>query len=371
MKFLCYVRRCLLPAVGMVAAVFLLSSFSFAGKSGATGLSLLQGEFSSPRISGLRVTDSRTVLLEFDRPAASAECTVRKEMAQEGDACEAVWNDDCSAATFRLPYEMEPGASYILSGVVADRQGNTLTMSIPFCGYNARPARLVLAEVRNAYSSKKQQYEFIRLCCLASGNTAGFELVGAGDGEQCAYLLPPMEVRAGESVTVHLRKMRAKDGSGYAQQGMIDEVNGRMDESFAADSSASAWDLWVENEKSRLAPSDILVLRNKNDGSVADALLYTVPEKASGDWDASYAAMAQEVLLGGVWTGADGQPSSSRQSAFLAEGITSAAVTRSLLRRNCAALLEEYRSSGAASPASSAADWSVAVRSARPAKKSR
>lgn len=378
MNVLSFLRSRVLPAALLVAAVLLATSIPVACRAGSAGISLLQGDFSPPRITGLQVTGSRTVRLSFDRRAADAACSVRQDGEAAGEACPVEWDEAHAAATFSLPCDMEPGCAYVLGGVVSDVQGNTLTLSIPFSGYNARPARLVLAEVRNAYSSRKQQYEFVKLCCLSAGNTAGFELVAAGDGEQCAYRLPPLEVRAGEFVTVHLRKMKGKDG-GYAQQGMLDEVNGRIDESFAADSSATAWDLWVENEKSRLAPSDILVLRNRNDGSVADALLYTMPDKAPEAWESSYAALEQEVARSGVWTDADGQASASRQSACLAEGITSSAVTRSLLRRNCTELLRAFRTGAvpeagtgegtAPAVCSSAADWTVAVKSTRSTKK--
>ena len=72
MNVLSFLRSRVLPAALLVAAVLLATSIPVACRAGSAGISLLQGDFSPPRITGLQVTGSRTVRLSFDRRAAGA-----------------------------------------------------------------------------------------------------------------------------------------------------------------------------------------------------------------------------------------------------------------------------------------------------------
>ena len=233
-----------------------------------------------------------------------------------------------------------------MQAVAHDADGNSLSFTITFDGFNARLPDLLICELRNAYSSKANKYEFVRLYCAKAGNLSGLELLSAGDGEAKAFAFPPVEVQQGDYVTVHLRKMKDQAGN-WTQEGMVDEDSGDRRASRAVDSSDNAWDFWQDNQKSRLSPSDIVLLRGRTDRKVLDAFLFRDPKKDATDWDSKYAAFCRAVEQSGRWLDATGLPTSDYGSSFAAEGITSSAVTRTMKRRN----LDWHPSS--------AADWEV------------
>lgn len=262
----------------------------------------------------------------------------------------AVTSESCGDGTsVRLVFaeETQIGSVYDMTALASDSDGNTLTFTITFDAFNDRLPELLLCELRNAYSSKSNKYEFVRLYCTKSGNLSGLELVNAGDGAGQAFVFPPVEVAAGEYICVHLRKMK-DDGGSWMQAGMTDETDGNRRASTAVDSSDDAWDFWQDNQKSRLSPSDIVLVRNRTNGTVLDAFLFRDPKKESGSWDGKYESYCRAVEQSGRWLDGQGQATADFPSAFPATNITSSAVTRTMKRRNL-----EFRPS-------SAADWYVA-----------
>lgn len=262
----------------------------------------------------------------------------------------AVTSESCGDGTsVRLVFaeETQVGFVYDMTALASDTDGNTLTFTITFDAFNGRLPELLLCELRNAYSSKSNKYEFVRLYCTKSGNLSGLELVNAGDGAGQAFVFPPVEVAAGEYICVHLRKMK-DDGGSWMQAGMTDETDGNRRASTAVDSSDDAWDFWQDNQKSRLSPSDIVLVRNRTNGTVLDAFLFRDPKKESGSWDGKYESYCRAVEQSGRWLDGQGQAAADFASAFPATNITTSAVTRTMKRRNL-----EFRPS-------SAADWYVA-----------
>jgi hypothetical protein len=284
--------------------------------------------------------------LTFDKLVSVSDASLSLS-GGEGDAI-AVSSEGGDDGSVRLSFaeETQAGASYDMEAVARDPDGNSLNFTITFDGFNARLPDLLICEVRNAYASKKDKYEFVRLYCAKAGNLSGLELVSAGDGEEKAFVFPPVEVGEGDFVTVHLRKMK-DDAGNWKQEGMVDEDSGDRTASTAVDSSDDAWDFWQDNQKSRLSPSDIILVRNRTDGRVLDAFLFRDPKKEADSWASTYEPYCRAVEQSGRWLDGQGQPSADYAGAFAAEGITSSAVTRTMRRRSldfCP---------------SSAADWEV------------
>ena len=347
---LVFVSKIVMPALVLSACVvFAVAPLSC--KVRAEGISLLSEGCSAPALVDFSVCGSDSLSLSFDRDVRVLHALVS---AADGDCIDvSVPSAGGRDAVLALSPRTKLGVAYTLTGDVLDEEGNTLTFGIAFSGYNDAMPRLLLAEVRNAYASKKNHYEFVRLLCVTGGNLAGYELLSAGDGEQKKYVFPPIEVAAGDFITVHLRMMKDSDGA-YCQEGMVDEVRGDRNASFAADSSADAWDLWVDNQKSRLAPSDILVLRNAATGAVVDALPFVDPKKQEAAWNKGYEALCRAVEESGVWCNADGEASCAVADAVQAEGITSSATSRTLCRKD----MERAVGEGGKN-ISSASDWYV------------
>mgnify|MGYP006916039045 CR=1 FL=1 len=343
-----YLAKIVMPA--LVLSAFVVFSIAPVACT-AQGITIVSEGCTPPALTDFSTADSTSLSLSFDREVLLLHALVSDETGRGlGVSHPEGQGKDLRLA---LAEKTKPGISYTFTGDVQDEGGSTLTLSITFPGYNDDMAHLQLAEVRNAYSSKKNHYEFVKLFCLTGGNLAGYELLSAGDGEQKKYVFPPITVAAGDFVTVHLRMMKNADGD-YCQQGMVDEVLGDRQASFAADSSEDAWDLWLDNQKSRLSPSDILVLRDAVSGRIVDALPFADPKKEESSWNKNYEALCRAVEESGVWQGADGTASCDIADAFQATGITSSATSRTLCRRTIG-----NEADGNPQNCSSAADWYV------------
>ena len=315
--------------------------------TGSDGSWLAVKSVSPPVLKSFSVDSSESLLLNFDKLVSVCDAGLFLSES-EGASIAVVSEGSGDGTSVRIHFAEETcvGKNYELRAVAKDEEGNSLSFSVSFAAFNPRVPDLLLCELRNAYSSKANKYEFVRLYCAKGGNLSGLELVSAGDGEAKKFVFPPVELAAGDYVCVHLRKMKEEDGS-WKQPGMVDELGGDISASTAVDSADDAWDFWQDNQKSRLAPSDIVLLRNAADGRLLDALLFRDPKKEASDWDAKYKKLCGEVEASGCWLGEDGQATAAFASAFAAEGITSSAVTRTMVRRNL-----ECRPS-------SAADWYV------------
>lgn len=304
------------------------------GDGDDTGGSEIKIQSASPPVLESFVVDSADRMsLSFDKEVSVTDA-VLSSSGGGGEVPVSVGDGgDGTSVSLVFNGETEIGQPYELNATASDEDGNSLRFCLSFDGFNDRPPDLLLSEVRNAYSSKKDKYEFIRLYCVKGGNLSGLEVLSAGDGEAKGFAFPPVDVSAGDYVTVHLRKMKKDDGS-WTQDGMTDEDSGDIRASTATDSSDDAWDFWQDNQKSRLSPSDIVVLRRRADGEVLDALLFRDPKKEAEDWDGKYSSLCRAVADSGRWLDGAGQPSADYASAFVAEGITSSAVTRSMRRRD-------------------------------------
>ena len=234
---------------------------------------------------------------------------------------------------------------YDLTGVAEDLNGNSLTFSLPFTGYNDNPPVLVFSEIRSEGTAKTP--EFVELYVLKSGNTAGLQITGGYDGKEKSYSFPMTEVQKGEYITVHFRHDSDTPDS------CIDETGSDL-ALAAADSKNNncntARDLWAANadNSARIQKTDVLVLTSDNGNTILDAVLFSDGTKT--EWQKALSKeLAAKAVAKGIW-----------QSAAITDAASNAGATttRTLCRQNIAALAEATYESGAIIP-TSAADWFV------------
>lgn len=251
--------------------------------------------------------------------------------------------DDGKSLVVNMNRPTEVGEEYVVEGEVEDKNGNSMTFSIPFTGYNENPARLIISEVRNAYgtasvkdmegvSQKVHRSEYVELYVLKGGNLCGLEICSAYDGEGKKYQLPKIEVEAGEYITVH---MRSVDAEGFDGEGMESELGDDLTLSTHEDSCDSARDLWSSNTKSCLGDSDIVYIRNVYDGTIVDALVYA--KSTVSAWKESFDETLLSLRKSGVWEGGV-----DPDGAVCSDLITSSAATRSFSRQNVAQAEEAF-----------------------------
>ena len=271
------------------------------------GISILSGNYESPKFLELKVNSENSLQLLFSTSINLENLKIyplgeNQELQVESQNLgEGIWKIDASS-------NFDCRKIYLIEGYVLDQRGNSLYFKDSFMGFNGRVPKVVINEIRTEYS--KPKVEFIELKVLSEGNLGGMELVVASDGEENNYVFPAVEVKSEDLVVLHFRKI---------EDGCIDEIENERELSLATESSSSI-DLWIENEKSRIAKSDVILLKNKRQGEVVDSVLYM--ESSASSWKTPFLSECAELALSSeTWIG---NPVNS-------DGVTS---TRTLSRVN-------------------------------------
>ncbi|MBQ7157886.1 MAG: hypothetical protein IJS09_00465 [Treponema sp.] len=271
-----------------------------------------------------------------------------KKADDENAAANAVtisYNEKKTIAELTLSDPTEIGVRYNLTGIVEDLNGNTLTFSLPFAGYNDCLPVIVFSEIRTEGTGKTP--EFVELYVLEGGNTAGLELIGGYDGKEKKYSFPKMEVKTDEYITIHFRH------DTDTPENCVDETGKDLTLATVAannNNCDTARDLWAENEddSARLQKTDVLMLSADGGNSVLDAVLYSDGTKT--DWQKTLSKeFAAKAVSKGIW-----------KSAAIADAASNAGATstRTLCRQNISVLATKAYERGAIIP-TSAADWIV------------
>ena len=314
------------------------------------GIRFVGGDYVAPSIETVEVIDERTVQMNFSEGIKISSVVVSKMVEEISDSMEhsgteslspaiaaaggefgtvdvaTSVSEDGTAVTFSMKEDCEIGQAYEIYGVVEDKTGNTLSFCVPFTGYNSRLPNVVITELLVKYGTgtiKKEtvyRCEFVELLALTDGNLAGLEIVSGSDGEKKKYQIPPVEVKAGEVVVVHLRSVG---------EGCITETE-NLNESTGQHSAKNCRDIWSSNEGSCLNDkSDVVILRNGPDGAIMDAFMYA--EDGAEAWKKGCQSFAESVAEAGIYSSSDiSEASSSRGVSPL----------QSFQRKNAASLKE-------------------------------
>lgn len=333
--------RTVVPSLVLSAGV-ILSICQVGCRSTEEGIGILEGDFSVPQIESFSVTASNCLKIDFSKTVTSANATVYSR-ENEMKYCNALveYSLTQKTASYILEKQTDVGMEYILEGQISDVNGNSLTFSIPFTGFNDNPAKIILSEVRNAYgtasvkdsmgvSQKVHRSEYVEVYVLKSGNLCGFEICSAADGDDRKFVFPSINVNAGEYITVHMRKV---DAEGFDAEGMVSELGSDFSLSTHEDSCSVSRDLWSDNTKAVFADSDIVYIKNIYDGSVVDALVYA---KSSVEmWKESFNEITARIDASEIWNGG-----AFPENGVSSDNITSTAATRSFSRQNITQAIE-------------------------------
>jgi hypothetical protein len=204
-----------------------------------------------------------------------------------------------SGSTIRVTFSDGPGSGMRLTAdlLAEDSNGNTINVLVPLLTRNNRIPPLLLNEIRTEYSSSNSKHEFIEMKTLQAGNLGAMRLFIAGNYKApMVYEFPPIEVAAGEYITLHLRT---------TEEACRDELGHKLDESGGTDSSPTARDLWLPGSTKLVHKTDVIYLLDQDD-RVIDSVM--ISEKAGAWWDKNYFAEAAELLFNaGAWESPDGK----------------------------------------------------------------
>lgn len=295
-----YCLKSLAPAALIVAGVlFFVRPVSC--KTSLEGLSILEGDFSVPQIESFSVDDSQSVSMKFSKwvemRSAVVLCSIDDPLF--GAELNLEYQDENKSVLVALPSATRTGSSYVLEGSLVDLNGNTLSFSIPFTGYNDNPADLKLSEVRNSYAKTAlgHKSEFVELYVSKSGNLCGLEIETASDGEKKKFVLPAIDVSRGEFIVCHMRRAFTDSKE---EEGQLNETGTDFALATHVDSCPSARDLWNENKDAVISDvSDAIIVRNSFSGKIQDAVVYA--KEGEKSFKTSWMPLLDEIEDSGVW----------------------------------------------------------------------
>lgn len=337
-RILRYLGKGLLPGV-FISALVLVAVMPVSCKGPVEGLVFLEGDFESPKISGVKVKSSNLVEINFTEAVGISNLSVvQDDLTEVNISCEmeggyekdGIWYG--TNLKIKTTEEMKVGEPYEIDGLCTDQNGNSLTFSIPFIGYNSRVPEIVISEVRNAYGwstaggEKRRRGEYIELYALTDGNLSGVKILSANDGDKTSFVLPSCEVKKGEYITVHMRRFNDEDL--ISGEVIANELGENLELSSTKDSSASR-DIWNTNYNACFATSDIIILQRVSDEKVLDCIEYALSE--TKDWPSEYAAVINLVRESGAW---NGEP-------LCTDNLSATSLTRGISRQNIKQLVEE------------------------------
>ncbi len=285
-----------MPWIAYVCIVLTVCFFISAGSCTFTtqGLIMLSGDYTSPTLEDFVVTSEEQALLSVSREVTfselryyelssdvSLEKTIidNESMTNEQLGAKLVGEisiekidkdytreDETGTIEYSLtfPEKTQIQLQYIVSGIIKDTIGNTLSFSLGFSGYNARVPHVIFSEVSTEYS--KPRTEFIEFFVLEDGNLAGMVLQSATDGYEKDYVFPFVEVKRGDYVVLHMRTV---------EEGAVNELGDDITLSQTKQSSLEGRDLWISGTDTRLSKNDVLILRERESGAILDAIAYT------------------------------------------------------------------------------------------------
>ena len=235
---------------------------------------------------------------------------------------------------------LEPSVEYILYAVAEDDRNNTLSFSVGFYGLNDNLAELLLSEIRTDMT--KLKVEFVELFALKSGNTGGMVLECCNGSKKLEYVMPAVDVKAGDYIVVHLRS---------TEDGCTDEMES-YDKCKATDCSDTAVDLWVEGNTKQVSKNGCVILRERIGSSPCDIICFLESSKTAWPSDIIEESV-KEAFECCVWKDGD-----TFETAFCSDKATTA---RTITRTGLSELLNLAESGKLEFPVPvSAENWIIA-----------
>ena len=290
----------------LIAGITVVAVLPVSCKITEQGIKVVGGDYVPPVLNSFVVQDEKTVVLEFSEKVQVSGYVVAKVVDDKFDSMEHSSTFDLSPALerasgvygavncfvqyedeneqsdscgrivkFLLEQQMEIGEGYELYTQVSDSVGNTLTIAVPFTGFNSRVPELMITEVQTESVSSQNKTEktagtyrneYVEFLVLKSGNLAGLELCSGYDGETKKYEFSAIEVTAGEIFVVHMRNRG---------NGCISEEGDDLSLATASYTSNEVRDLWTDIESTTLGnKTDIIIVRNRANSRLLDAVMF-------------------------------------------------------------------------------------------------
>ena len=255
--------------------------FAFSCSSDGNIQQILSASVEAPVFLDCKPVSSTEIVFSFSKPVRVASITFDPDLEvgsiEEGEE-----------VRISFPRPLEPGRRITADILVEDSDRNTLNVIVPFRARNDRMPALVFNELRTEFS--RPRAEFVEFLALTAGNLGAMRLFIAGHSLTTpVYEFPPIEVKAGEYIVLHLRTL---------DESSVDETGDDLTLSGGNGSSDTARDLWIPGSSKLLHRTTALWLMDQDDRIIDAALLCENP----ADWGRNNSAAAAEFLArNGAW----------------------------------------------------------------------
>lgn len=267
----------------------------------AEGVEFLGGDFDAPKLESCKVLDDRHVELFFSEGVRLSGVSVT-EKSMTSDKAQNIKNNEVTIQSddgngkiiIELENNTEIGKSYLLSGIVNDKYGNSLTFSLPFFGFNKTIPKMIMTELLQEFGSlnkeKKGRNEYIKLLALEDGNMFGLVLGSASWKEKTFFNFPAIEVNKGEEVIVHLNNKG---------EGCVSEIGNNLNLAEELCAKNGIRDLWMDNTDSVLGNgSDVVYLKDSINEILLDGCMYSDGKKTQ--WTGEFEKCSKELEDKGI-----------------------------------------------------------------------
>lgn len=275
----------------------------------AEGIEFVGGDYVAPKLQSYNVIDNRNLKLDFSESVKLSCITVIEknhlEKNETYSSLENFKNEDYSNVkilngtngneiiiNFENPSEI--GKSYILGGIVEDKYGNSLTFSLPFTGFNSRIPKVIITEILPIHKTVKKDIEivgeYVEIMALEDGNLFGLAVGSAGIKEENDYMLPPVEVKKGEIIIIHLRNQG---------NGCISEDGNNLDLAKAKHCMDGVRDLWTTYKGGSISdPSDVVYVKDVLNNKYVEGVAYHHDKETK--WNNDKSLIAKSLHEAGV-----------------------------------------------------------------------
>ncbi|GHV22731.1 hypothetical protein FACS189494_09960 [Spirochaetia bacterium] len=288
----------------------------------------------APVWTGFKVVSGTQIDFEFSRPVnvlqASFKPDAEIEQTINGDVVSVIFTKNHSGGE-RLTADI----------LVVDDDGNTLNVLLPLRTRNDRVPDFLINELR--LEASKPKTEFIELAIKSDGNLGALRVFAASTSlTDAIYEFPPVEVKSGDYVILHLRTY--PDQPGY-----IDELGSNIALATTvgtSDTPVYGRDLFVPANVKYLHKNDVVYIVDQDD-AICDAVMFS-DSKTSWDKNGNFSKAAELLAKQGAWFNAAGESVKTPAFEDAASSIGETA-TRTLCRNEAVA------------DRNIAADWYVTV----------
>jgi hypothetical protein len=277
----------------------------------ALGFNPLSSEM--PVFQACKAVSSREISFQFSLPVRVASLNFDPALSVESTS-------DGTTVTIVLDEALNPGDPVTADLLVEEAAGNTLNVLVPFRARNDRMPRLLITELR--IEATKPKSEFVEFKTLEAGNLGALRLFISGNTKKpLTFEFPPVEVKKGEYILVHLRTRDTDTGA-------VNETGDDLALSGGNEALPDARDFWIPGSNKLLHKTDVVYLMDQDD-KVIDAVMMS--EKPDPLWSKECFIDAAELLHEqGAWLSADGGIPGPEDAVITANIKTS--TTRSISR---------------------------------------